>query len=90
MVRNELWWWAVGSDRGILCVGCLEERIGRKLDVYDFRPLMINWVGLYQKSDRLTDRLGDFNERFGVAARRSKWDIRKGNNALRLAPRPSV
>ena len=42
MVRDELWMSAVGKQEGMLCLGCLEGRIGRPLVADDFPPLPIN------------------------------------------------
>lgn len=36
MLRDDVWAAAV-MDRGFLCVGCLEHRIGRRLRPSDFR-----------------------------------------------------
>jgi hypothetical protein len=61
VVRHELWADAVGDPRaGKLCVGCLETRVGRRLEPDDFLPCPANvdeqWVS--RKSDRLLDRMG--------------------------------
>ena len=50
-------WEEFGCGEGLLCVGCLEARLGRKLDKYDFNKYPINDVNLWDKSDRLKDRL---------------------------------
>jgi len=44
---------------GMLCIGCLENRIGRKLTRYDFMDAPINDLGYFpaDRSDRLIDRL---------------------------------
>lgn len=48
----------LGSDDGMLCIGCLEKGIGRKLTPKDFnRKAMINHKE-YAASDRKKDRLG--------------------------------
>ena len=41
----------------ILCIGCLERRIGRRLCRADFTDLLINDPNRYRLSDRLLDRL---------------------------------
>lgn len=74
MVRRTLWRAVVPDGRGFLCVGCLEERIGRRLDAYDFDALALN-LGSRGKSERLRDRLGDFDERLGQAAMRAIQEI---------------
>lgn len=57
-VRLELWMAAVGSQVGMLDVGCLEARIGRRLVPEDFTDAHINNPRLYEMSDRLRSRLG--------------------------------
>lgn len=67
MVKNEVWEqsWAGrrkpwhGKIRGqeILCIGCLEERLGRTLTRCDFTDAPINDPTKYDMSDRLRDRL---------------------------------
>lgn len=56
-VRTDLWLRAVGSKSGMLCVACLERRIGRQLDARDFTTAHINNPKLYPMSDRLRDRI---------------------------------
>jgi hypothetical protein len=65
-VRNELWK-AAGMDEygGCLCIGCLEIRIGRRLQAADFADVEINNLAICNverfawswRSDRLIDRL---------------------------------
>jgi hypothetical protein len=67
MVEREVWeqaWgkrpdeWGPRSTRGILCIECLERRIGRTLTLYDFTNAPINGLcHRFRKSDRLRDRL---------------------------------
>lgn len=40
MVRDEVW--AEAHGRGYLCIGCLENRLGRELVPDDFPPLPVN------------------------------------------------
>lgn len=59
MVRPEVW--EVASRDGerprILCIGCLEDRIERRLTPGDFADFEINRPG-WMCSERLVDRLG--------------------------------
>lgn len=55
-VGKELWD-AHGAGDGMLCVGCLESRVGRKLGPSDFPNLPIN-RGAFRMSSRLRDRVG--------------------------------
>lgn len=43
MVRPEVWDAATGGDRRVLlCVGCVEERLGRQLTPADFTDAPVN------------------------------------------------
>ena len=45
MVNDCLWLSAgmkIGAANGMLCIGCLESRLGRLLNPKDFRPLLLN------------------------------------------------
>ena len=54
MVTNAVWEQG-GLGRGMLCVGCLELRIGRTLIAEDFPALPVN-LGVFPKSERLSSR----------------------------------
>jgi hypothetical protein len=56
MVRNTLWKRA-GMTDGFLCVGCLENRIGRKLKPSDFSEAPVNDPDSWD-TPRLADRKG--------------------------------
>jgi hypothetical protein len=56
-VHTTLWLSAVGSKTGMLCIGCLERRIGRKLTPEDFTAAYINHLDFGIKSVRLVNRL---------------------------------
>jgi len=56
-VYSHIWHDAVGSYCGMLCIGCLESRIGRELDSRDFTSAYINSISFSPKSDRLLGRL---------------------------------
>ena len=47
------------QDVGMLCIGCLELRLGRTLERDDFSSAPINWnqSGGYIRSERFQDRL---------------------------------
>lgn len=57
-VNLDLWLLCVGSKTGMLCIGCLEKRLGRRLRPGDFTDAHINNPRLYPMSDRLRDRIG--------------------------------
>lgn len=59
MVLHTLWS-AHGAGRRMLCIGCLEDRLGRALTPEDFTGAPINTDpedALWQRSDRLRNRL---------------------------------
>lgn len=59
MVHSPVWEAASqgGKPASILCIGCLEARIGRRLTPEDFADLEINRPG-WTSTERLIDRLG--------------------------------
>jgi hypothetical protein len=63
MLKNEVWaLTGLGTNDGMLCVGCVEDRLGRKLGSVDFSDATINKLGhpVYgDKSPRLVARLTD-------------------------------
>jgi hypothetical protein len=70
-VHDDLWEWAVGwravgFERAVgpgavmLCIGCLEARLGRILTIEDFSDAPINWCPLSDappRSPRMLARL---------------------------------
>lgn len=53
-------WKVHGVDMGMLCIGCLEDRMGRRLVPWDFAQVPVNWNLPHQcHSERLLTRLGD-------------------------------
>jgi hypothetical protein len=57
MVTDDVWSQAHPKSRGMLCLGCLENRLGRKLTGEDFPILPVNSSDLFFQSERLTNRL---------------------------------
>lgn len=58
MVQFDLWNSVmVSQNTGMLCIGCLEDRLGRTLTTEDFIEAPINY-GCFGWSDRMKDRLG--------------------------------
>ncbi len=56
MVHDELWD-QHGCGVGVLCVECLESRMGRQLTPADFTDYPVNTITGWKKSDRLLSRL---------------------------------
>ncbi len=56
MVYNNIWKQAKGG-RGLLCIGCLESRLGRQLYEDDFTDAPINFMFREQSTQRLLDAL---------------------------------
>lgn len=46
MVRKDIWE-AHGADKGMLCIDCLEQRLGRPLKGVDFTNAPINYMNSY-------------------------------------------
>lgn len=61
MVTDELWAKAdMTPEGGMLCIGCLEKRIGRQLVAKDFPAYPVNAIGFSWKSERLVSRITCF------------------------------
>ena len=56
MVTDEVWQVAWPEEYGMLCIGCLEQRLGRTLTAADFTDAPIN-RGVFEYSERLAARL---------------------------------
>lgn len=57
MVNDNIWFEYVPEHDGMLCLGCLEERMQRKLSKSDFTDAPINSPGIQKMSQRYLDRL---------------------------------
>jgi len=57
MVHDEVWLEANPKDKGMLCVGCLESRLGRLLTKDDFIDAPVNLLWGNWGSTRLKMRL---------------------------------
>ncbi len=59
-VSNYIWWkYGVRKKYKMLCIGCLESRMGRRLVSDDFPYYPINTPSLSNKSVRLVIRISD-------------------------------
>lgn len=56
-IKLELWLTVVDGKNGMLCIGCLETRLGRQLRRHDFTDASINDPRHGNKSTRLLQRL---------------------------------
>ena len=56
-VKLEVWLAAHPSEQGMLCIGCLETRLGRRLTGEDFTDAFINDPKRNQMSVRLVNRI---------------------------------
>ena len=56
-VHDVIWSAAGASDNDVLCIGCLERALGRRLTHGDFVATPLNTPGNAEHSDRLNDRL---------------------------------
>lgn len=57
MVHDHVWLYANPGDHGMLCISCLEGRLGRMLQPSDFTDAPVNG-DFGNKSARLKERLG--------------------------------
>lgn len=57
MIKDEIWLAVNPDDDGMMCIGCVEEVLGRELAPEDFTDCPLN-QGDEGKSDRLLNRLG--------------------------------
>lgn len=58
MLRDEVWRAANPSSRGMLCIGCVETRLGRRLAPSDFSDCALNELPRrHIRSRRLVERL---------------------------------
>jgi hypothetical protein len=59
MVEDEVWYSAITarSKPAILCIGCLESRLGRLLTKDDFSDAPLNSMPFWPRSERLSARL---------------------------------
>jgi len=57
MLQESIWLLVAKSDRGMLCISCLESRLGRKLTFWDFNNSYVNSLHFGVKSVRLLERL---------------------------------
>jgi hypothetical protein len=57
IVKDKVWD-EVASKNELLCIGCLEKRIGRKLISEDFPEIELNYGKNYSQSRRLLNRMG--------------------------------
>ncbi|MDO8571929.1 MAG: hypothetical protein Q7R79_04590 [bacterium] len=56
-IKTELWLTVMPTIEGMLCIGCLEKRLGRRLSKKDFTDARINDPYYGAKSQRLISRL---------------------------------
>lgn len=58
MVNFAIWREVVPERKGMLCIGCLEDRLGRTLNKEDFHDCPLNEdTDNWKKSERLKNRL---------------------------------
>lgn len=78
MIHDHLWD-QYGAESGLLCVGCLEDKMGRELWSGDFTHCALNVLNMgWEKSDRLLNRLTSSENPSEVRNRCVSWDTRGG------------
>lgn len=63
MLHDSVWQQVYQRRSGMLCVGCVESRLGRELTCHDFVPCGLNEfvvLGIWPGSDRLRTRLAGY------------------------------
>lgn len=79
MLRDSVWLrTGLGKNDGLLCIGCCEKRLHRRLTARDFISALVNceWDN---HSIRLRRRLGNaraYSRRIGRAAAKLRWPRR--------------
>lgn len=66
MLKDSVWGSIVPIESGMLCVGCVEKRLGRKLRASDFTDCPLNMEiksGIRKGSGRLKNRLSRYARR---------------------------
>ena len=56
-INDDIWYKIHPTESGMLCIGCVEVRLGRKLGPKDFPKVHINNFKLYPMSQRLLSRI---------------------------------
>ncbi len=57
MLIDKTWLSVVDSNKGMLCIGCIEKRLGRQLCPDDFNNSYVNNLNFGTRSVRLMSRL---------------------------------
>lgn len=57
MLKNKLWKQIADNKNGMMCIGCVENKLNRTLKRKDFTDAPVNNLEVFNKSDRLIDRL---------------------------------
>lgn len=57
IVRDATWLTANPQGNGMLCIACIEQRLGRELTYEDFAWVPLNLGNLFNGSDRLKNRM---------------------------------
>jgi hypothetical protein len=57
MLVDDVWFSIHGSNLGMICIGCIENRLGRQLCPQDFNSSHVNNPKLYDMSARLLSRI---------------------------------
>jgi DNA replication protein DnaC len=63
MLVDDTWYQIHNSERGMLCVGCIETRLGRQLHAADFNSSYLNTSRSFERSARLLDRMTNETQR---------------------------
>lgn len=65
-IETDVWLIAAKTKEGMLCIGCIEQRLGRKLEPSDFPDVTINSPKYMEQSQRLSSRMTETALRKGA------------------------
>lgn len=84
MLVDSTWYLIHNSARGMLCVGCIESRLGRQLTASDFNDSYLNTSKSFERSARLLDRMrnGETRQSNGGVRKRSTLRVLQSGTAL--------
>lgn len=57
MIQDDLWKKVNPKKKGMMCIGCVELKLGRTLTSGDFPDYPVNSLNFFRQSERLVNRL---------------------------------
>lgn len=81
MVNDDVWLAANPNIDGMLCLTCLEERLGRELKKSDFKKLDMNTRGSFYKSEKyesILPTIKDYKYHATIATKKIMHEVSMG------------